>query len=139
MSKKDTLYTCTTGQQKEKPKMNSNYQKEAQTKLTKGLLDMIVLQYLNQKPTHGYQLITSIRKDYGIYLGPSTIYPLLGELEKKRYLESTWDMNSDKPRKMYKLTNEGKNFLNISENSLNLICNSMEKGNKVQLMANLKY
>jgi PadR family transcriptional regulator len=130
------VYNTTT---KGKPKMISNHQKEAQTKLTKGLLDMIVLQYLSQKSTHGYQLITQIRKDYGIYLGPSTVYPLLGELEKKGYLESTWDMNSDKPRKVYTLTNEGKNFLNFSENSLNLICNSMEKTNKIQIMANLKY
>ena len=116
-----------------------NHQKEAKTKLTKGLLDMIVLQYLNQKSTHGYQLITAIRKDYGIYFGPSTIYPLLGELEKKGYVESAWDMNSEKPRKVYKLTNDGKNLLNFSESSLNLICNSMEKGNKVQLVANLRY
>ena len=42
--------------------MNINNQKEAQTKLTKGLLDMIILQYLEHESMHGYQLITKIRK-----------------------------------------------------------------------------
>jgi hypothetical protein len=52
------------------------YQKEIQTKLTKGLLDMIILQFLDQEPMHCYQLITKIRKNFGVYFGPSTIYPL---------------------------------------------------------------
>jgi Transcriptional regulator PadR-like family len=58
--------------------MINNYQKETQTKLTKGLLDMIILEYLNKESMHGYQVITKIRKEFGIYFGPSTIYPLLG-------------------------------------------------------------
>src|ERR1039457_1039876 len=58
-------------------KMNSNYQKEVQTKLTKGLLGMIILQYLEQQSMHGYQLITKIRKGFGVYFGPSTVYPLV--------------------------------------------------------------
>ena len=52
--------------------MNTNNQKEAQTKLTKGLLDMIILQYLEHESMHGYQLITKIRKGFGINFGPST-------------------------------------------------------------------
>ena len=65
--------------------MNNNYQKETQTKLTKGLLDMIVLEYLSEESMHGYQMITKIRRGFGVYLGPSTVYPLLGLLEKKGY------------------------------------------------------
>ena len=41
--------------------MTNNYQKEIQTKLTKGLLDLIVLQLLEQEPMHGYQLISKIQ------------------------------------------------------------------------------
>jgi DNA-binding PadR family transcriptional regulator len=55
--------------------MNNNYQKEVQTKLTKGLLEMIILQYLEQESMHGYQLITKIRKGFGVYVGPSNVYP----------------------------------------------------------------
>ena len=55
--------------------MNNDNKKQAQTKLTKGLLDMIILQYLEDESMHGYQLITTIRKGFGVYFGPSTIYP----------------------------------------------------------------
>jgi PadR family transcriptional regulator, regulatory protein PadR len=105
--------------------MYNNYQKEVQTKLTKGLLDMIILQNLEQESMHGYQLITKIRKDFGVYFGPSTIYPLLGLLEKKGYVKSVWNMNTERPRKMYNLTIEGKNVLSFTESSLNLICKNM--------------
>jgi PadR family transcriptional regulator, regulatory protein PadR len=115
--------------------MNNNYQNETQTKLTKGLLDMIILQYLNQEPMHGYQVITKIRKGFGVYFGPSTIYPLLGLLEKKGYVKSIWNMNTERPRKVYSLTNDGKNVLSFTENSLNLICKNMVTDNKIHIQA----
>ena len=99
-----------------------NSQKEVQTKLMKGLLDLIVLQFLSTQPMHGYQVITKIRKSFGVYFGPSTIYPLLGTLEKKGFVNSEWNMNNERPRKVYKLTNEGQNLLNFTEDSLNFIC-----------------
>ncbi|MGA3059816.1 MAG: PadR family transcriptional regulator [Candidatus Bathyarchaeia archaeon] len=114
--------------------MINNYQKETQTKLTKGLLDMIILQYLDKESMHGYQLITKIRKGFGVYFGPSTVYPLLGLMEKKGYVKSAWDMQSERPRKVYKLTNEGKNVLSFTESSLNLICKNMvtDSENRIQ-------
>ncbi len=100
-------------------------QKEVSTKLTKGLLDMIILQFLNNEPMHGYQIISKIRKNFGIYFGPSTIYPLLGTLEKKGYVDSTWNMNFDRPRKVYRLTTNGQSILNFTEESLNMICHKL--------------
>ena len=100
----------------------ANPQKEVQVKLMKGLLDLIILQFLNTQPMHGYQVITKIRKSFGVYFGPSTIYPLLATLEKKGFVNSQWNMNNERPRKIYKLTTEGQNILNFTENSLNLIC-----------------
>jgi DNA-binding PadR family transcriptional regulator len=113
--------------------MNNNNKKQAQTKLTKGLLDMIILQYLEDESMHGYQLITTIRKGFGVYFGPSTVYPLLGLLEKKGYVKSIWNTDSERPRKVYTLTNEGKDVLSFTENSLNMICKNMIFNNKVQL------
>jgi PadR family transcriptional regulator PadR len=115
--------------------MTNNYQKETQIKLTKGLLDMIVLQYLDQQPMHGYQVITKIRKGFGIYFGPSTVYPLLGLMEKKGYVKSTWNMGTERPRKVYKLTNEGKNVLSFTESSLNLICKNMVTDSEIRIQA----
>ena len=97
-------------------------QKEVSTKLMKGLLDLIILQFLSTEPMHGYQVITKIRKNFGVYFGPSTIYPLLGTLEKKGYVGSEWNMNYERPRKVYRLTSEGQSMLNFTEESLTLIC-----------------
>jgi len=99
-----------------------NNSKEVQAKLMKGLLDLIILQFLNGQPMHGYQIITKIRKNFGVYFGPSTIYPLLGTLEKKKYVKSEWNMSNERPRKVYTLTTEGQNLLNFTEDSLNFIC-----------------
>lgn len=115
--------------------MTNNYQKEIQTKLTKNLLDMITLQILDQQPMHGYQIITKIRKNFGVYLGPSTVYPLLAALEKKGYLKSTWNMNTERPRKVYQLTKEGQTVLNFTEGSLNIICKTMTTDNKIHMQA----
>jgi PadR family transcriptional regulator PadR len=99
--------------------------REVQTKLMRGLLDLVILQFLNAKPMHGYSIITSIRKNFGIYFGPSTIYPLLGTLEEKGYIKSEWDLNNDRPRKVYSLTHEGNSLLNGGEESLNHICRKL--------------
>ena len=111
----------------------ANFQKEIQTKLTKGLLDMIILQFLDSQPMHGYQIITRVRKSFGVYFGPSTVYPLLNSLEKKGYVKSEWNMDTERPRKVYQLTNEGQTVLNFTEGSLNLICRTMTNDNKMSM------
>ncbi|MCW4016649.1 MAG: PadR family transcriptional regulator [Candidatus Bathyarchaeota archaeon] len=96
--------------------------REVQIKLMRGLLDLVILQFLKVKPRHGYNIITSIRRNFGVYFGPSTIYPMLGVLEEKGYIKSQWDLNNYRPRKVYSLTPEGANLLNGTEESLNHIC-----------------
>ena len=96
--------------------------KRVQTKLMKGLLDLIILNLLKSKPMHGYQIISCIRKNFGVYFGPSTIYPLLNSLEEKGYIKSEWDLSRDRPRKVYNLTAEGLNLLAFTEDSLAFIC-----------------
>jgi PadR family transcriptional regulator PadR len=114
---------CSTRRQELRKKDSMGTEKrEVQNKLMKGLLDLVILQFLNAKPMHGYQIISTIRKNFGVYFGPSTIYPLLNTLEEKGYIKSQWDLNNERPRKVYQLTNEGKNLLNFTENSLNHIC-----------------
>lgn len=105
----------------------NNIQKEAETKLTKGLIDTIVLQFLKNEPMHGYQIITKIRRNFGVYLGPSTVYPMLNGLEKKGYIKSTWTTNTERPRKVFRLTVDGQTILRFTENTLNLICSTLSK------------
>ena len=115
-----------------------NFQKEVSTKLMKGLLDLIILQFLNTQPMHGYQVITKIRKNFGVYFGPSTIYPLLNTLESKNLVKSEWNMSYERPRKIYSLTSTGQNMLNYTEESLNLICRKISIQTNTEAMEHVR-
>ena len=103
-----------TYKKKGKGKM-STPKRQIEAKLMKGLLDLVILQFLKSQPMHGYQIITNIRKNFGVYFGPSTIYPLLSALEEKGYIKSQWDLSNERPRKVYGLTPEGQNLLSFTE------------------------
>lgn len=103
---------------------------EVRSKILKGMLDVIVLGIVHEKPIHGYCIIKTIRKRYGVYFGASTIYPLLNELEKKGYIKSEWVFPqhkrkfgklSNKPCKPYVITEKGKTMLHMGETELRLI------------------
>ncbi len=96
--------------------------RKAEIKLVRGLLDLVVLELLKEKSTHGYGIIKNIRRNFGVYFGPSTIYPLLNELETKGNIKSEWDLTHDRPRKVYSLTSEGHSLLTGTEESLYQIC-----------------
>jgi len=105
-------------------------QKEIQTKAMKGLLDFAILNFLRVQPMHGYQIISSLRKDFGVYFGPSTIYPLLSLLEEKGYVKSQWDLENARarPRKVYNLTSQGADMLTSMAVSLNHIYKRLTNG-----------
>jgi len=94
---------------------------------TKGLLDIVVLSLLRSESMHGYKIITSIRRNFGVYFGPSTIYPYLNNLEEKGYIKSQWNLNNDRPRKVYSLTSEGSTILTGAEQSFNSICSRLSR------------
>jgi len=90
---------------------------QVQAQILRGLRYFIVLHILKTQPLHGYGIITVIRKNFGIYLGPSSVYPLLNELESRKYLESTWETENYHPKRIYQLTPQGQNLLTYMERS----------------------
>jgi len=102
--------------------------REVQMKLMRGLLDLVVLQFLRAHPMHGYQIIASLRKNFGVYFGPSTIYPLLSVMEENGYIKSHWDLENDRPRKVYSITDQGADLLNCTEDSLTHIYRKLAIG-----------
>jgi DNA-binding PadR family transcriptional regulator len=93
--------------------------------IIRGLRYFIVLQLLKIQPMHGYRIISVIRKNFGIYLGPSSIYPLLKDLEDWEYVESSWETKDFHPKRVYKLTSQGQNLLNYMEHSVGHILMGM--------------
>jgi PadR family transcriptional regulator PadR len=119
---------CRTNQQKKVKKMGEPKAREVQIKLMRGLLDLVVMQFLKAQPMHGYKVIANLRKQFGVYFGPSTIYPLLSEMEENGYIKSQWDLENDRPRKVYSITTEGEELLSCTENSLSHIYRKLEIG-----------
>ncbi len=107
--------------------MNHQTMRKAELKLVRGLLDLVVLGLLKEKSIHGYGIITSIRRTFGVYFGPSTVYPMLNELEKQGNIKSEWDLTHDRPRKVYSLTPEGHSLLTGAEESLYQICTRLNE------------
>jgi PadR family transcriptional regulator, regulatory protein PadR len=83
--------------------------------ILKGLLDTLVMDTLRAGPNYGF----GIRERLGVHLGAdadmvkeATLYPLLHRLERKGLLASHHEPGDrGSPRKYYRLTPEGKVFL----------------------------
>jgi len=80
-------------------------------KTLRSLLDAVILEAIAEKPNHGYSLILYIRTRFGTLVGPSTLYPVLNELEKQGYVVSKWNFENARPQKQYHITEKGKTAL----------------------------
>ncbi len=65
---------------------------------------------LYEKPLHGYGIIKAVKERMGIETGPSLVYPFLRQLEKRGLVEYITQMVGSKPKKVYTLTEEGRNL-----------------------------
>lgn len=74
--------------------------------LRRGTLILLVLSQLKE-PMYGYNLVKKL-KDNGIPIEANTLYPLMRRLEGQGLLKSEWDTSEAKPRKYYKITDDGK-------------------------------
>ena len=108
--------------------------RQLQAQIIRGLRYFIVLQLLRIKPMHGYRIITVIRKKFGIYLGPSSVYPLLKDLEDWEYVQSKWQTEDYHPKRVYSLTSQGESLLNYMEHSVGHILMGMGIAGKTQLL-----
>jgi len=79
--------------------------------LKRGTLVLSVL--LNaQESCYGYSLVTKLQ-ERGVIIEQNTLYPLLRRLEKQKLLESSWDTSETRPRKYYRISENGKEILQI--------------------------
>ena len=82
------------------------------SQLRKGLLDFIILLYLQKKDFYGYELIRELKRVTDIELSEGTIYPLLNRLKKEDLISAKWvEMETGVPRKYYRITEKGRNAL----------------------------
>ena len=90
-------------------KTTANWMKEAQ----KGYIRVAVLILLNNKPSHGYEIMKEIKdKTRGFYTPtPGGVYPILRNLEKTGYIKGAWHRQNNRNIKTYRITEKGKLIL----------------------------
>lgn len=78
-----------------------------------GSMGMLILRLLSEKDMYGYEMIDTLRKrSQNVFeLKAGTLYPLLHGLEEKNYLTSYEQEVPGKVRKYYRITREGKDYL----------------------------
>ena len=74
--------------------------------LKRGTLVLLVLSQLRTQE-YGYSLVQKL-EEKNAPIDAGTLYPLLRRLEKQKLLVSEWDTSESRPRKFYKLSQEGK-------------------------------
>jgi DNA-binding PadR family transcriptional regulator len=75
-----------------------------------GDLKYVILQLLEEKPRHGYEIIKALEERFGGMYSPSagTVYPTLTLLEDLGYASVSVE---DGGKKIYSITNEGRAYL----------------------------
>lgn len=79
--------------------------------MRKGVLEYVILQLLDQKEMYPSDIISAL-KDSKLIVVEGTLYPLLTRLKNAGLLDYRWEESkSGPPRKYYKLTELGEQFL----------------------------
>ncbi len=79
-----------------------------QQEMKRGTLVLAVLTQMDT-PQYGYSLIQALN-DQGLAIEQNTLYPLLRRLEKQELLESIWQVEDNRPRRYYQISEHGKNI-----------------------------
>jgi DNA-binding PadR family transcriptional regulator len=93
--------------------------------LRRGVIVLAVLSRLDREQ-YGYSLIKSLA-DAGLEIDQGTLYPLLRRLEGQGLLQSAWRVETDRPRRYYVLSEEGRQLLPRLKEEWNTIVSIMGK------------
>jgi PadR family transcriptional regulator, regulatory protein PadR len=108
--------------------MKTDFLKNWDTQLKKGLLPLYVLKALSEKEYYGYELIQHLQLVYNTDVTESTIYPLLIRLLKEDLLYAKWvEQPSGIPRKYYQLSAEGKKILKQMVKNIEAVASAIIK------------
>ena len=90
-----------------------------------GNIDHILLARIAEESNHGYGLISRIKEEFQLYLGPSTVYPSLKFLERNGLIRSHWDLGNGRPKKVFMVTPKGKQTVRHQQMEIREILSKM--------------
>lgn len=83
------------------------------SQIKRGTLEFCVMLMLRNKPSYGYEIISTLEKYPILSAKENTIYPLLRRLLKEEYITSSWKESAEglPPRKYYYVSDKGKEYI----------------------------
>jgi PadR family transcriptional regulator PadR len=95
--------------------------------MRKGLLEFCILSILSEKDAYASDIIKKL-KEAKLIVVEGTLYPILTRLKNDDLLTYRWEeSNQGPPRKYYKITETGSEFLTSLKISWNELVNSINK------------
>jgi PadR family transcriptional regulator PadR len=91
--------------------MSEAYKEEIVRHIIRNLLDVQLLRIVQVQPTWGYQIKKQVEEQFHIKLRHGALYPTLKDLEERGFLESNKQRESGRARKVYIITEDGKDYL----------------------------
>jgi len=94
----------------------------------KGHVDLLLLSVLEGGPAHGYGLVETLReRSEGAFdLAEGTVYPSLYRLERRRLVTSRWETAGGRRRRVYRLTDGGREALERQRSEWRTFAQAME-------------
>ena len=77
-----------------------------QSQLRKGLLDMVILNLLQHRKCHGYEMVQALKKIEGLQIREGNIYPILARLEMDALLSSSRQASAEGPPREHSRDNK---------------------------------
>jgi DNA-binding PadR family transcriptional regulator len=93
--------------------MAETYRKELVQRMIKNLLDIQLLQMVQVQPLWGYMIKKKVETNFQIKLRHGALYPMLNSLERRGFLTSQKQTQGGRVRKVYTITKDGKEYLQI--------------------------
>ena len=83
------------------------------SQIKRGTLEFCILLMIRQRPSYGYEIISTLEKYHIVAAKENTIYPLLRRLLKEGYISSSGQESVEgwPPRKYYSMTDAGLAYL----------------------------
>lgn len=98
-----------------------------QVQMRKGILEFCILHIISRGEVYASDMLEELTSAR-IMVVEGTLYPLLTRLRKAGLVEYKWvESTSGPPRKYYKLTREGSEFLNQLDDTWEDLLNSTKK------------
>ena len=92
------------------------------SQIKRGTLGFCILLMIKQRPSYGYEIISTLEKYPILAAKENTIYPLLRRLMKEDYVSSSWP-----PRKYYSITDKGLEYISAMSKEWNNLLNAINE------------